>query len=188
MNFPKLLFIILFIPFPSSAQKYLDRTPIFSVSPAIELLRSTHGTIFYGPSLKLNHLYKNGWESGVGLEYAATPLHHDNGYVLSRLKFVPVYGNLKYNFKIGKKLKTFAESSLGISFNKYDIADGNTPNNTKKKEEKGFYLYDGGGIKYSLVKGIIVFSGIGFKGYKMSKNDMDVNPHGLSFLLGCTFL
>ena len=181
------LFLFLLCPMLSAAQTKADHPGIFSVSPAFELLRSTHGNAFYAPSLKVNYQFKNGLEPGFGIEYSTTPIHNDNGFLLYKLKFLPIYGNLKYNFKTSNKIKLYAETSLGISTNKYAIADENTPNDTHKVKENAFYVYTGFGAKYSLTDKINTFLGVGFKGYKMSTNDLDINPHGLSFMLGFTF-
>ncbi|MCZ4222392.1 outer membrane beta-barrel protein [Pedobacter rhodius] len=178
---------LLLMPFFSVAQNKTDHTGSFSFSPAFELLRSTHGNAFYAPSLKANYTFSNGFEAGVGLEYSTTPEHHDNGFVLYKLKFIPVYGNVKYNFKSDKQIRFYAETSLGVSFNKYDIADERTPFTTSRTTEEGLYLYTGFGAKYAISNTLNTFLGIGFKGYKMSTNDLDINPHGLSFMLGFTF-
>lgn len=166
------------------AQKTEDSKSNYSVSGVMEIMRSTHSNAFYGPSLRVNRLFGNHWEPGIGIEYAATPIHHDNGFILRKLKFLPVYGNLKYNFSGAKQITFFAETSLGISFNRYNIADDRTPTEAKPVREEGFYTYLGGGVKYHLAKSFDIFAGIGLKGYKMSTNDLDINPHGLSFLLG----
>ncbi len=187
MNHLKAILSLLFFPTLLFAQTKLDQSKTFSISPSFELLRSTHGNAFYGPSLKVNYLFANGFEPGIGIEYAATPVHHDNGFVLYKVHFLPVYGNLKYNFKTSHKVKPYVETSLGISFNKYDIADEQTPNNTSRTTEEGFFVYGGGGVKYALSNKINIFGGVGLKGYKMSTNDLDINPHGLSFMLGFTF-
>jgi len=181
-------FLLIALPFLVSAQQQDDDVGKFSVSPAFELMRSTHSNLFYSPSLKVNHLFSNGLEPGIGVEYSSTPIHHDNGYVLYQVRFLPVYGNLKYNFKTSKKIRPYAETSLGISFNQYNRAEDPTPDVKTKVSEQGFYVYTGFGAKYRISQGINTFLAVGFKGYKMSTNDLDINPHGLSFTLGFTFL
>jgi len=189
MTLKKIFFgnLLLLLPYLSLAQEKTNNGT-FSFSPAFELLRSTHGNLFYAPSLKLNHLFANGLELGFGTEYATTPIHHDNGYVLYKLKFLPIYGNLKYNFKTIKKIRPYVETSLGISFNKYYIAEDPTPDIRSKVSEEGFYVYTGFGLKYGITPKLDTFLAVGLKGYKMSTNELDINPHGLSFTLGFTFL
>lgn len=187
LNKINLFLLVLICPIVLLAQSNSNDKNNFSVSPAFELLRSTHGNFFYSPSIKANYEFENGLEPGIGVEYATTPIHHDNGFVLYKLNFLPVYGNLKYNFKSKRKIRPYAETSLGISFNNYDIAEDPTPNNKSKVSEQGFFVYTGFGAKYSLTPKLKTFLSIGFKGYKMSTNDLDINPHGLSFMLGFSF-
>ena len=190
MNISKIFFrlIIILVPLSSSAQVDRSSKNGISISPAFELLRSTHGNAFYAPSLKANYNITRQFELGMGVEYSSTPEHHDNGFILNKLRFLPVYGNLKYNFKGDKQVRFYAETSLGISFNKYDIADEVTPLNTSTTREQGFYVYTGLGAKYAISKAVATFLGVGFKGYKMSFDDLDINPHGLSFSAGFSFL
>jgi len=189
--FMKLIYTALILLFSFTAikaQTVEKQFNTFSFSPAFELLRSTHSNLFYSPSIKVNYLYKNGFEPGLGIEYSATPIHHDNGYVLYKLRYLPIYGNLKYNFSPTKKLQPYVETSLGLSIIKYSIAADPTPNSTSVVKEQGFYVYGGTGLRYPITKNIKGFVGIGFKGYRMSTNDLDINPHGLSFQAGFSIL
>ncbi|TDG35933.1 hypothetical protein EZJ43_11310 [Pedobacter changchengzhani] len=166
----------------------IKRNTQFSISPAFELMRSTHSNLFYAPSVKGNFLFKNGFEPGFGIERSSTPIHHDNGYVLYKLRYLPIYGNLKYNFNNTKKFRPYAESSIGYSFIKYDIADDLTPNNKSQVKENGLYIYGGFGLKYTITKKVNSFIGVGFKAYRITTNDLDINPHGLSFQAGFSFM
>lgn len=188
MKLLKFIVLMLFSPFLGLAQNQMIDTPKFTYSPAFELLRSTHGNLFHAASLKVNYLLENGLEPGFGVEYSATRIHHDNGYTLHKLWFIPVYANLKYQFSPSKKIKPFAETSAGISFNKYHIAHDERPDKISRNKERGVYVYLGFGAKYALSSRTSTFVGIGFKGYKMSTNDQDINPHGLSFMFGFTFI
>lgn len=174
--------------FCAQAQEQQHGTTKLSISPAFELLRSTHGNLFYSPSVKANFLYKNGFEPGFGIERSSTPVHHDNGFILYKLRYLPIYGNLKYNLNTTNKLKPYAESSVGYSFIKYDIADELTPNTTSTTKESGLYIYGGFGIKYAISTKLNTFIGVGFKAYRITNNDLDINPHGLSFQAGFSFL
>ena len=190
MTSKKILVYFLFIglPFYGASQQVESSLNGFSVSPAFEILRSTHSNLFYAPSLKANYRFQNGLEPGIGVEYATTPVHHDNGFILHKLRFIPLYANLKYNFNTSRKIKPYAETSLGASFNHYNIAEDATPHLKRKVREAGFYTYAGFGARYSLTKNVDTFLAAGLKGYKMSTNDLDINPHGLSFTLGFNIL
>ncbi|MGY3052166.1 hypothetical protein ACVWYG_000353 [Pedobacter sp. UYEF25] len=179
-------FFLLFICFPCIANAQTDSlaTRGYKLYPAIEILRSTHSNLFYAPSLKANYLFENGLEPGVGIEYSTSRIHHDNGYILRKVHFLPIYANLKYNFNRNKRLNLYVETSVGHSFNQYHRATDKEPNKQRKIHEGGVYFYSGVGTKYAINKSTELFFAIGFKGYKFSRNNLDINPHGISFSLG----
>lgn len=183
----KLIILCFIFPVVAAAQSSNPTKEGYRLSPAFELMRSTHSNLFYAPSLKVNYLFSNGLEPGIGIEYSTSSIHHDNGYVLRKVHLLPVYGNLKYNFNSNKKLSLFTELSIGHSFNRYHRATDSQPHIQKKITEGGIYMYTGLGTKYAITKNANVFFAVGFKGYKFSMNDLDINPHGLSFMLGCSF-
>lgn len=182
----KLITALLMITVSSYAQKR-SGNKLLSFSPAYEVLKSTHGNLFRGPSFKINKALSNNSAPGLGVEYAASAIHHDNGFVLYDLKFVPVYINYKYNFIIHTKFSVYAETSLGFSFNQYYIADELTPDNKTRVNEGGFYAYGGTGVNFRLNKSTDIYTGAGLKGYKMSFNSLHVNPHGVTVMLGVRF-
>ena len=186
MKFHYSIVLICLLPVLSRAQSILNTKERFRISPALEVLESTHKTIFYAPSIKVNYLYENGLEPGFGVEYSTSYRHVDNNYILTKLHFIPIYGNLKYNVNRNKLLRFYAEASLGYSFNSYNKASETDLKSKTKIKEGGFYLYSGAGTKYAITKDIDVFFAIGFKGYRFTTNYLDVNPHGLSFTLGVT--
>lgn len=184
MKYYKFFLLFLGFPFITKAQTDSASTNGFKLYPAIEVLRSTHSNVFLAPTLKINYLFKNGLEPGIGIEYSTSRIHHDNGYILRKVHFLPIYANLKYNFKSSKKLSLFVETSVGHSFNKYHRATDKEPNKQRKIQEGGIYLYSGLGTKYAITERNIIFFAVGFKGYKFSTNNLDINPHGISFTLG----
>ncbi|TDO21040.1 hypothetical protein [Pedobacter duraquae] len=161
--------------------------PKFMFSPAAEFLRSTHSNFFNGPSIKVNYQGASRFRPGIGIEYSTTDIHHDNGYVLYKVKILPVYANLKYEFNPQSKLSAYTEASAGISFVKYQEAADETPQLTHQVKESGLYLYGGFGLRYRAAKRLWPFIGAGFKGFHNSANDLDVNPHGISFQAGISF-
>lgn len=178
-----ILFAIL-IPIFASAQTEPLKKDGFRLSPAFELLRTTHSNLFYAPSLKASYLFENGLEPGLGMEYSTSPIHHDNGYILRRVRFLPIFANLKYNFKSNTNLNLYVETSVGHSFNQYHRATDREPHKQRKIAEGGVYAYAGLGTKYAISQNADLFFAVGFKGYKFSTNNLDVNPHGVCFTLG----
>jgi hypothetical protein len=153
-------------------------------SPLFESMKSTHGNLFYSGSFSISKMLNKRFEAGFGIETAFTPIHHDNGYVLYKLRFIPLFTNVKYHFKKAGEFDFYAESSLGLSFNRYDRASDDSPNIKTRINEKGVFAYMGGGVRYPISKKINLVTGVGIKGYKMSFNVLDINPHGISGMIG----
>lgn len=164
-----------------------DSIPAYSVSAAYEMLRSTHQDFFNGPSVKISRNLSGHWKPGIGIAYATTAQHHDNGLVLANMKLLPVYANLSYNFESGSKFQPFVEASAGITFVKYDRGTDAEPHNTVPVHEQGLYLYSGFGLHYAVSKHFSPFVAAGFKGFHNSTNVYDINPHGITFQGGFTF-
>jgi hypothetical protein len=172
---------LLCFPLMLSAQKSNTGKKNIFITPLFESLYSTHGNFFYSGSLTVSATISKRIEIGLGVEKAFTPVHHDNGFVLSQLQFSPLHGNVKYHFKSCGKFSPFVETSAGVSFNKYRKASDDNPSNKYLVKETGIFLYTGGGLRYAVSNKILLVSGVGLKGYKMSFNVYDVNPHGVSY-------
>ena len=179
-----LIIFLVFFPAALLAQSRSEtKQPLF-FSPMFETMRSTHGNLFYSGSFSVSKMLNKRYEAGLGFETAFTSRHHDNGFVLYKLKFIPFFGNIKYHFKKAGKFDIYTESSLGLSFNRYHRARDNAPNNKIRIKEKGVFAYVGAAVRYPISKRINLVTGVGIKGYKMSFNSLDINPHGISGLLG----
>ena len=85
------------------------------------------------------------------------------------------------------KFNGYAGTSLGFSVNQDDIADERRRYDKSKVDECGLYVFGGAGINYRLSKSASLYTGVGLKGYKMSFNSLNVNPHGVAIMLGLRF-
>lgn len=186
-RFCLLFFCFFYLTGTINAQEKIAAIKPLMFTPLFESMRSTHGNFFYSGSFCVSRMLNSRYEAGLGAETAFTPIHHDNGFVLYKLKFFPLYGNLKYHFNKTGRLDFFTESSLGISFNNYEQATDDAPNIKTRVKEKGVFAYIGGGLRFPISKKINFVTGIGVKGYKMSFNSLDINPHGISAMLGFNF-
>lgn len=164
-----------------------DQLPEYNFSAAYEFLRSTHSDFFNGPSFKIDRNLPGHFKPGIGIGYAATDLHRDNGLILYRMKLLPIYGNVTYDFYSKSKFEPFAEVSAGISFVHYDQATDEDLVTTVRVKEEGLYLYGGFGLRYKASKHLSPYLAAGFKGYHNSFNDLDINPHGVTFQGGIRF-
>ena len=151
----------------------------------VQVLKSTHRNYFKGGDLMLNCFTKPQWEFGVGMEYSYTEHHFDNGYHLWRLNFVPTFVDVRFYPLHSNLVRPFLEVAPGISRSWYEKQDDTQV--IRKVKERGFYLYTGAAVLFNLKNNFKPFIGIGFKGYRLSTNVYDVNPHGMTFRSGVVF-
>lgn len=164
-----------------------DNDPLYNFSPAMEFLRSTHGNFFNGPSFKVTRNFSGGFKPGIGIAYATTSTHFDNGLILYKMKMLPVYANLTYDIPTKSKFEPFVETSVGMTFFNYDQATDADPNTSFHVKEHGLYIYGGLGLRYAVSKRFAPYVSTGFKSYNVTTNDLDINPHGISFQVGLRF-
>jgi hypothetical protein len=155
--------------------------------PEFQNLHSTHTTNFNGGSLIIDYQYSKTLYFGIGAEFSLAKFHGDNGWNLTNLKFFPLFIDFKLKLTRNSVLVPFFHSSEGISFNSYNKEDANSIGKPYNVAERGFYVYTGFGIIFRLSKYFEPIFDLGFKGYHMSFNNLDVNPHGLTMRLGLIF-
>jgi len=155
--------------------------------PSYEFMRSSHGNNFTGVSATVSCRISNKVYLGLGTEFSYSPLHIDNGWRLSDLKFFPFYLDFKMNLKEYKRICPFINLSTGISFVTYKKEDYFKPGNPFRVSEKGLYVFSGTGCYIRITKKITSIIVLGFKGFHMSFNNLDVNPHGLTMRIGLMF-
>jgi len=161
--------------------------PRYNFSPAFEFLRSTHGNYFNGPSFKVTRNLESRFKPGIGIGYATTKLHFDNALLLHNMKLIPIYANVSYDITNKSKFEPFAEASAGITFLRYDRSSEADPLTVNRINERGLYLYGGFGVRYKVTNRIAPYVSAGFKGFNNTLNDLDINPHGITFQAGVRF-
>jgi hypothetical protein len=157
------------------------------ITMEVQNLSSTHGTNFNGADLIVSYPLSPSFFVGLGTEYSHTGYHFDNGWNLTNLKFIPVFIDSKLNLTKNTILTPFVHLSSGISFASYTMEDISALGKFYPVSEKGLYLYSGIGLSLKSSKYFATFIDLGFKGYHMSLNALDVNPHGLTLRLGLEF-
>ena len=153
----------------------------------LQNLNSTHGTNFKGADVVVSYQLSPSFSLGLGPEYSYTGYHFDNGYNLTKLKFLPVFADSKLDLSKGRTITPFLHLSTGISFANYYKEDVNALGTLYHVSESGLYAYSGFGVSCKLGNSISTFIETGFKGFHMSFNALDINPHGLTFRLGLKF-
>lgn len=205
----KRMFITLLILFPlltnakTSHQKYVSQNPTvtenqhvkndtpenkkYTTFIGIQDLYSTHSTNFKGVELGENYHLSPRFSLGLGAEFSWCGYHFDNGWNLTNLRFLPVYADSKLNLTSGKVVTPYLHFSAGLSFANYKKQDAFSPGPVTAVSEQGFYMFSGAGASIKIVNHLNAFVDIGFKGYHMSLNALDVNPHGFTSKLGLEF-
>lgn len=151
-----------------------------------EQLYSTHSNWFYGFNITQYKNISNHFSVGAGIEYSHAPLHNDNDWVLTKLQFVPLFVDMKYQFHPGKKLIPYLHLAQGISFNSYMKQDYPAQMPYKVKEA-GYYAAGRIGLSTKINPVITATVEMGMKAFHISGNDMDVNPHGITGSIGLLF-
>ena len=152
-----------------------------------QLLHSTHKDNFNGGSIDASYKLSPHFAAGLGVQYAGTPRHFDNGWILTNLRLLPVYINTIYTLCINHRLQPYVHTEEGISVNRYNKLDSTVSPQPYKVSEAGLYLSGNIGVSFSLSSHTKIFTEIGYKGYKHSTNDLDVNPHGFTARIGLNY-
>ncbi|MDQ2752253.1 MAG: porin family protein, partial [Bacteroidota bacterium] len=182
------LLIGLFMACLSKAIYAQNQTPSahqpVSFRASYQLLHSTHRTNFNGVSVDANHQFTKRFSAGIGVQYAATPKHPDNGWQLTHLHLLPVYANGIYTFNTNHIVQPYLHTEAGISFNHYYKRNAAASLSPFAVSETGLYLSENVGVRFALWQQTHLFVEAGYKGYKHSFNALDVNPHGFTVRAG----
>lgn len=159
-------------------------TKTFDIIPESDNLFTTHYTCFFGGNLVVDYHVSATLRLGLGVAYEHCKLHYDNGYALHNVKYWPVFVDSKVNLFNDKNVAVFADLSTGISFASY-IKETPAPDSTISNIlSRGLYLYAGVGYTFKLYKHLQSLMEAGFKGFNITFNQLDVNPHGLTLRVG----
>ena len=155
------------------------------IIPESDNMNSTHYTYFKGINITLDYPVTHNLYVGLGLEHAYTKYHPDNGWQLYNVNFLPIFVDSKLNVLQKKGVMLFARLSAGIAFANYIKKVANTP--PYNVSEQGIYFYSGIGYAFKIYKYLAPVVEMGFKGFHMSLNQYDVNPHGFTIRIGLVF-
>lgn len=156
----------------------------FHISAEFNYLYSTHSTKFRGPSVAIDKDLNNHWTLGLGVGYNFCPFHPDNGFDLKDLKLIPIYGLVQYRFSHHRLFDPYATFKTGVTLLNYKQKDASKNDSYANIHSKGWYTYLGGGTFVNLNAIYQLYINVGLIGYKMSFNDLDINPHGVSGNIG----
>ncbi|ANH81478.1 hypothetical protein A8C56_11235 [Niabella ginsenosidivorans] len=153
----------------------------------IENLYSTHGNSFPGLSAAYHQGLGSKWELGAGMEYSNASTHNDNRWNLYHLYFFPFYFSEYYKCPAPGNWVPNLHLQEGLGFINYYKEFQDHPGTRYYINEHGFNGFAGIDTHYyfSVLSG--VFAEAGLKGFHLSFNNLDVNPHGLTAKLGYVY-
>jgi hypothetical protein len=182
------LFIFIELVHNLHAQEELNKTHRkIQIIPGVHQLFSTHNTYFKGWGFVISFPVSDYVFLGLGAEYSSTHYHFDNDWDLSRLKFLPVFIDTRILLYKDNKVTPYIRVATGISFNRYIKKEVYLQREPYLVKEKGLYLLSTIGCSFHLTKYFSPVIEAGFKGFRMSFNQYDVNPHGLVLNAGIIF-
>lgn len=156
------------------------------ITSEIQALHTTHRNFFRGGSITASKLLCDRLLIGIGVEYSYSPVHLDNGFRLTQVKFLPLFADARLFITNPKKrLCSFIEAAAGNSFANYDKQDPRHKTSYWVTEE-GLYVYSGGGFVFKINDNLALPFSVGFKGFHISRNQLEINPHGIDYRIGCT--
>lgn len=169
-----------------------------NLSMELQEMYSTHGSYFSGIGGVLNYLVSPSFSVGLGVEYAHSGFHPDNGWDLTKLNFIPVFVDSKIFLTNNRKVIPFAHLSTGITFKNYQKvwSDNPSPSYANRYKvpptgvyhisEEGWYMYSGIGTSFKINEKLSTTIDVGIKAFHMSWNPWQINPRGLTVRLGIT--
>ncbi len=185
--------VALFIVQASYAQD-LDRvdhhkSDHFILVVEAQRMRSTHSQTIYGGSVFLGYSINRSFSAGIGGEvsYADSLYTHDKSATVFFFKPIPMYGEVRFISKWNSRFIPYAHLAVGMSSITYHLQRHEpTPGNVQHLNvyQRGFFVNAGFGLLFPISKRIAPSIGISLKGFHISKNPYEINPHGITIQAG----
>lgn len=100
---------------------------------------------------------------------------------------MPVFADEQLHSYHSKRFHPFVHLSEGLTYISYGKEILATPGPRQQIHEAGIYLYSGAGFRWAVWPKVALTGELGIKGYHMSFNSLDVNPHGITGRVGVIF-
>ncbi|GAB3432639.1 hypothetical protein [Niabella aquatica] len=149
-------------------------------------LYSTHGDHFPGATIEISRPLSDRIDVSIATGFAYTPTHPDNGWEINNLLLIPTYLSQYIRLTRQRPVHFFVHLSQGLTILNYNKSD--VPGQPFYHiREGGFYGYAGVGVLINIKNRISGKVEAGLKSYKLSFDDLDINPHGMAMSLGLTY-
>ncbi len=149
-------------------------------------LYSTHSDHFPGATIEISRILSDKIDWSIATGFAYTPTHPDNGWEIQRLLLMPTYLSQYLKLTRQQHVYLFLHLSEGITILNYNRADA-PGQSFYHVREAGFYGYAGAGLVINSKNRVAGKVDAGLKSYKLSFNDLDINPHGVAVSLGLSY-
>jgi hypothetical protein len=190
----QIVFFILLIVHVSRAQKSGSaaadpKSRHFMLVPEVQHLRSTHSQTIYGASVMLGYRISPSLSAGIGCEISRTDslLTHDRYITVLKFTPVPIYGEVRIDLIRHSAVTPYLNLAAGMSSISYERKRLDSSGGTlesKSVHQNGFFFKGGFGLLFRLNKYLSPTVNASFKGFHMSRNPYEINPHGVTIQVG----
>lgn len=148
---------------------------------------STHNNFFHGFDAEVGYRFSPRFKMGAGVEFSFTHFHETNNWNLTNLRFLPIFISEQFDLRKKGNLRPFIRLKQGITPTTYLWDDAFDPGIPHRITEAGLYLSGSFGLTQKITNHVGIIGEVGLKGFQMSFNAYDVNPHGVIFRLGLIY-
>jgi len=190
----QIVFIFLLIAQISCAQKsgsdFGDpKSRHFILVPEAHHLRSTHSQTIYGASVMVGYRINPSLAAGIGCEisYTDSLFTHDRHTRVLKFTPIPIYAEARFDLIRNSIVTPYLNLAAGMSFISYErkrLDNSGSTLDDKHICQNGFFFKGGLGLLFHINNSISPSINASFKGFHMSGNPYEINPHGVTIQVG----
>ncbi|HMI67347.1 MAG TPA: hypothetical protein VK517_14985 [Cyclobacteriaceae bacterium] len=187
----QIIFVFLLIAQISWAQKSESdpKSRHFILVPEVHHLRSTHSQTIYGASVMVGYRITPTLWAGFGCEVSRTDslFTHDRHTRVLKFTPVPIYAEARFDLIRNSIVTPYLNLAAGMSFITYERKRLDTSGSMvddKHIFQNGFFFKGGAGLLFHLSNTISPSINASLKGFHMSGNPYEINPHGVTIQAG----
>ena len=154
-----------------------------------QYLRSSHSQTIYGGSVMLGYRVSPSLTAGIGCEisHIDSLFTHDRYTTVLEFTPMPIYADARFNLIQNSKVTPYVNLAAGMSSitferKRFDMSGGNME--SRGVHQNGFFFKAGFGLLFNINKYISPSVNASFKGFHISSNTNEINPHGVTIQVG----
>jgi hypothetical protein len=190
----QIVFVLLLIAQNSHAQKSGSasggpKSSHFILVPEAHHLRSTHSQTIYGASVMVGYRITPSFSAGIGCEVSRTDslLTHDRYTTVLKFTPTPIYAEARFNLIQNSFVTPYLNLAMGMSSITYErkrFDKSGASIEDKNVHQRGFFFKGGAGLLFHISNTVSPSINASFKGFHVSGNPYEVNPHGVVIQVG----